>query len=257
MAFTDSVGGAHPCERRTIRANFAVESEPAWRAVMCGRFSQMMTWRQVHDLYQLLGSRPVHPSERRNGCPTQDFAVCRLDPDGSGEAASLRWGLVPPWAKDRRMAGRMINARSETVKDKPAFRAAFRSRRCLIPANRWFEWRREGSDGPKRPWLIESADGLPLSFAGIWERWSHGRASIETFSILTEEASEELRHLNHRQPVVIAPSCFGEWLSAERSPWSDVPEEWLSIAAVRSGFTWRPVEGSLDDTGPSTASLFG
>ena len=214
---------------------------------MCGRFNQEMTWREIHDLYELLGSLPVTVLERRwNGCPSQSFAICRLSVDESRETVSLRWGLVPAWARDQRMAGRLINARSETVSHKPAFRAAFRSRRCLIPANSWFEWSRD-QDGIKRPWLIAMEDSKPFSFAGIWERWMRNGESVETFSILTEAASPEIRHLHHRQPVVIAPSHFEEWLATDRMPWSSDPEEWLLTAAIRSGFTWRPVTKPLNN----------
>jgi len=213
---------------------------------MCGRFSQRMSLHEIDDLYQLIEAPSTDlPEPRWNGRPTQNFAVCRLRADGPREATPLRWGLVPSWSRDRRMTGQMINARAETITLKPAFRSAFRSRRCLVPANGWFEWRRLGSGG-KRPWFIESADSFPLSFAAIWERWSQGEESVETFSILTEAACPELRHLHHRQPVVVAPERFEEWLATDRQPWRGDSEDWLSVAAVRSGFTWRPMPRPLD-----------
>ena len=110
---------------------------------MCGRFTQKLTWRQIHDLYSLTGPPlPLNLQPRYNGAPAQDFAACRLDQDGNRAVAQLRWGLVPSWARDARMGTRLINARCETVHTKPSFGAAFRSRRYLVPANGWFEWQR-------------------------------------------------------------------------------------------------------------------
>ena len=120
---------------------------------------------------------PLNLQPRWNGAPTQDFAVLRLDAQGARVLAKLRWGLVPAWAKDVKMGARMINARAETVHQRPAFRAAFRRRRCIIPADGWFEWQAE-RDG-KQPWFSASADGAPLSLAGLWERWERRlRASL-------------------------------------------------------------------------------
>ena len=125
---------------------------------MCGRFTQMMSWSEVHDLYHY--QEPAAPQSltpRHNGAPTQNFAACRLDEAGRRTVAKLRWGLVPSWAKDVRMGFRLINARAETVHSKPSFGAAFRSRRCLVPANGWFEWRRDGRN--KQPYFLALADG--------------------------------------------------------------------------------------------------
>ena len=131
---------------------------------MCGRFAQHLTWRQIHELYQLPESaRPLHLQPRYNGAPVQDFAVCRLDEDGSRTLATLRWGLVPSWANDLRRGAQLVNARAETLHDKPSFSAAFRARRCLVPANGWFEWQRTGH--AKQPYFLALVDGSPLSFA--------------------------------------------------------------------------------------------
>ncbi len=181
---------------------------------MCGRFTQMMTWRELHELYAL--AEPlVTPDQqpRYNGAPTQDFSVCRTDENGDRVIARLRWGLVPAWAKDIKMGARMINARSETVHEKPAFGAAFRSRRCLVPADGWFEWQRAGHG--KQPYFLALVDGSPLSFAGLWERWNRGSDTIETFSILTAAADAPLADVHHRQPAVINPEHFSVWLDGE------------------------------------------
>ena len=140
---------------------------------MCGRFAQHLTGRQIHEFYQIPEStRPLHLHPRYNGAPVQDFAVCRLDADGSRALATLRWGLVPSWVKDFRRGARLINARAETVHDTPSFSAAFRARRCLVPANGWFEWQRTGH--AKQPYFLALTDGSPLSFAALWEYWDRG-----------------------------------------------------------------------------------
>ena len=108
---------------------------------MCGRFTQKLTWSQIHDLYSLTASVvPLNLQPRYNGAPEQEFAACRLDNGGNRTMVQLRWGLVPSWARDVRIGTRLINARSETIHTKPSFGAAFRSRRCLVPAYGWFEW---------------------------------------------------------------------------------------------------------------------
>ncbi len=178
---------------------------------MCGRFTQQLTWSELHALYALATLRESFEVQPRyNGAPTQQFAVCRVDNDGGKEIASLRWGLVPFWAQDRKIGSKLTNARAETAHSKPSFRAAFRARRCLIPANGWFEWSRVGSR--KQPYFIASADEEPVSFAGLWETWDKDDEPIETFTIITTEASPELAEVHHRQPAIIAPNQVDEWL---------------------------------------------
>ena len=185
---------------------------------MCGRFTQKLTWPEIHDLYSLTApSLPLNPQPRYNGAPEQEFVACRLDVDGNRTMVQLRWGLVPSWARDVRIATRLINARSETIHTKPSFGAAFRSRRCLVPADGWFEWQRTGYG--KQPYFLALGDRLPLSFAALWEHWGKGNNSLESFTIITTMASPELADIHHRQPAIIAPDCFDDWLD----PTSPVP----------------------------------
>ena len=178
---------------------------------MCGRFTQKISWREVHTLYRMPErTTPLNFRPRYNGCPTQDFAVYRLDASGRA-IAKLRWGLIPAWAKDAKIGARLINARAETVHEKPAFRAGFRRRRCLVPADGWLEWRAE-EDG-KQPWFITRASGEPVSFAGLWERWEGGSEPMETFTILTTAASPALVDIHHRQPAIIEAVDFDDWLA--------------------------------------------
>jgi len=178
---------------------------------MCGRFTVTLAPDDIENLYD--AAQPALPLDlppRYNGAPTQDFAACRLDGSGRRVVVRLRWGLVPSWAKDVWIGSRMINARAETVEGKPAYRAAFRARRCLVPADGWFEW--QGSRGARQPWYIALADGAPLSFAALWERWDRSGDAVETFTIITTEACEGLADIHHRQPAIVRPERFGGWL---------------------------------------------
>lgn len=194
---------------------------------MCGRFTQKMTWREIRTLYRMpAGTAPLNLQPRYNGCPTQVFAACRLDAAGARAIGKLRWGLVPSWARDPKMGARLINARAETVHERPAFRAAFRRRRCLIPTDGWFEWRTESVG--KQPWFITAADRTPVSFAGLWERWEKGDEPMETFTILTTAAAPALADIHHRQPSIIEADDFEEWLDP------DAATERLLVLARRS-----------------------
>ena len=178
---------------------------------MCGRFSQKLTPQEVYDLYGVTELAPTLAREPRyNGAPTQDFAVCRIDDGGSRRIAELRWGLVPSWWRDAGTGPPLINARAETIHEKRAFADAFRERRCLIPANGWFEW--QGPSRAPQPYYLTFATGASISFAGVWERWETRREVIESFAILTTRASASLADIHHRQPAIVDPEWFAEWL---------------------------------------------
>ena len=178
---------------------------------MCGRITQQLSSDQICDLYRLRGT-PLLPDRppRYNGAPGQDFTACRVDQDGRRAIARLRWGLLPSWAHDARTGSRLINARAESVHYKPSFRAAFRLRRCLLPVDGWFEWQHRGRG--KQPFYLTLKDGSPLSFAALWERWDKGAAPLETFTIITTVASPTLKDIHHRQPAIIDPRWFSNWL---------------------------------------------
>ena len=130
--------------------------------------------------------------------------------DGSRAITQLRWGLVPSWAKDAGRGVRLINARAETVYTKPSYGTAFLSRRCLVPANGWFEWQRTGHG--KQPYFLTLADGSPLSFAALRERWDKGGDPLESFTIITTAAAPGLADIHHRQPAIIDAELFDDWL---------------------------------------------
>lgn len=124
----------------------------------------------------------------------------------------MHWGLIPHWAKDRKIGYKLINARAETAAEKPAFRAAFRARRCLLPADGFYEWQRDAS--PRQPYYIHRGDGTPLALAGLWEVWADrdARASLFSCSILTTAANADLAGIHHRMPVILKPEAFDTWL---------------------------------------------
>jgi len=181
---------------------------------MCGRFTHKLTWDQLVTLYRLTAPRGgLDLKPRYNIAPTQTVPIVRLDQDGNRELAMLRWGLIPSWAKDDKIAYKTINARAETVESAPAFRAAFKKRRCLVPASGFYEWKKL-EDGSKQPYLIGVRDGAPFSFAGLWEKWDKGEAPVETFTIITGEPNSLVADLHNRTPVILDPDDYDAWLTA-------------------------------------------
>lgn len=214
---------------------------------MCGRFTQRLSWAELHELMDLIGA-PGNLQPRYNVAPGQEVAVVRAAEPGrrsGGRLSMLRWGLIPAWAKDPAIGNRLINARSETVAEKPAFRAAYRRRRCLVPADGFYEWQRipprtaiRGS-GTRQPWLFGLRDGSSFAFAGLWERWSapEGPAPagslfgpepgkpVETFTILTTAANETVAPVHGRMPVILPSDAWGPWLAGEDMPLGPYPAD--------------------------------
>jgi putative SOS response-associated peptidase YedK len=180
---------------------------------VCGRYVLASPGAVIAEYFRLAEVPDYAP--RYNIAPTQMALVVRETPDGAREAAWLRWGLVPSWAKDPAIGSRMINARTEGLADKPAYRAAFRRRRCLVPADGFYEWRPVAGSRRKQPYLVRLASGAPLALAGLWERWrSTAGDAIETFTIVTTAADGALKALHDRMPVAIAPADQDEWLAS-------------------------------------------
>jgi len=182
---------------------------------MCGRFTQLFTWSELIALYNLTNDPIPNLRASWNMAPTQDVGVI-VQEEGGRIYKTMRWGLVPLWAKDTKIGNQAINARIETAAAKPLFRGAWKSRRCLIPASGFYEWRSlevPGKAKPaKMPFYIARRDGLPLTFAGLWERWKDGMLSC---TILTCEACDGIRDLHTRMPVMLAPDGFEPWLAGE------------------------------------------
>lgn len=181
---------------------------------MCGRYSLTSPPEAMRRLFGLAATPNLPP--RYNIAPTQEAPVVRAGAQGR-ELHLLRWGLVPAWAEDPALGARLINARSETVADKPSFRRAFRQRRCLVPADGFYEWRKEGTR--KQPFRAVLAERGPFAFAGLWERWDRAAAGgpLESFTILTTEANALLRPIHARMPVIVAPHDYAAWLDPTRA----------------------------------------
>lgn len=183
---------------------------------MCGRFTAYYTWRELVELYRLGDDVPARNLEPRyNVAPTQDVPVCRLDGDGKREIVPLRWGLVPFWAKEEKIGYSTINARVETVHRKPAFRNAFKHRRCLVPTKGWYEWRKEG-DG-KQPYLLALPDS-PFSLAGLWESWDGPDGELQSFTIIVGPAAPAIAEYHDRMPVVLDRPLYEAWLAPDTPP---------------------------------------
>lgn len=172
---------------------------------MCGRYT--FTWDRTEFEREFELELPFDWEPRYNIAPTQDAPIIALR-DGARAARLARWGLVPSWADDPSIGNRMINARAETVASKPAFRAAFKRRRCLVPADGWYEW--TGEAGRKQPHWIHREDGEPMAFAGLWEVW--GDEPLVSYTILTRAAAPVLKAVHHRMPVVLTVDGWDEWL---------------------------------------------
>lgn len=195
---------------------------------MCSRYFLDADGNIIAFTFRVPASERIR--KRFNIAPTQQAPVIRAAKDGGREAAMLRWGLVPFWARDLKIGTTMINARSESVEAKPAFREALRQRRCLVPATGFFEW--QGEPGRKQSWAI-TVPGQPLfAFAGLWERWKPSEGEpVETFTIVTTDANEQVARIHDRMPVILP---------------MDALDTWLAGPAEEARTLLKPWEGELD-----------
>jgi putative SOS response-associated peptidase YedK len=181
---------------------------------MCGRFGQTATSAELAAAFEAAWRCAEPELPRYNVAPTQDVPVLLSDA-GRRVLDVFRWGLIPSWAKDAAIGNRMINARAEGVTEKPAFRAAFQRRRCLVPAGGFYEWKKVGK--AKVPQWIHAADGSPLTFAGLWEAWRPARDAepVLTFTILTTSPNLDVAGIHDRMPVIVAAADRDAWLGAD------------------------------------------
>ncbi|MCY3708894.1 MAG: SOS response-associated peptidase [Caldilineaceae bacterium] len=176
---------------------------------MCGRFVLRASPQNLQMLFDLDEAPQTGP--RYNIAPTQPVLAVRTNPHGGlREATYLNWGLIPFWAKDPKIGSRMINARSETAAEKPSFRAAYKYRRCIVPADGFFEWQKER--GGKQPYLIGLESGEVFGIAGLWEHWERDGSAVESCTLLTTAANEFMEPLHHRMPVILDRRDYDEWL---------------------------------------------
>ena len=175
---------------------------------MCGRFTLLDRLNAVLEQFAVNANDDLQLplfEHRYNIPPTQDVPIVRLV-DSKRELAIALWGLIPSWTKDPKKTPLLNNARAETVSEKPSFRSAFKSRRCIIPASGFFEWKTEGKT--KLPFYFHRPDGQLVAFAGLWERWN----DIDTCSIVTTEANAVMAPIHHRMPVILGLNDYDEWL---------------------------------------------
>lgn len=203
---------------------------------MCGRFSLNAAEAELRRLFGYDGP-PLNLAPRYNIAPTQSAPVVAIGREGGRAMVMMRWGLVPSWAKDMTIGAKLINARSDSVAAKPSFRAAFAKRRCLVPADGFYEWRAVPG-GRKQPYRIRRPDGGPFAFAGLWEQWQGPEGRLLSFTIVTTDANARLRPIHGRMPVVLAPEDFTGWLDAATPAKAALamlrpcPDDWLVAEPV-------------------------
>src|SRR5262245_25488416 len=176
---------------------------------MCGRFTLTSTPEELARRFGL--DAPPSVSPRYNIAPGQDVLAVRARAEGGRVITPLRWGLVPAWAESESVGARLINARAESAAEKPAFRDAFRARRCIVPASGFYEWASRGDF--RQPYWIAPGDGAPWGIAGLWERWTASDGSrIESCALLTTAANARIAELHDRMPAILAPEAYPVWL---------------------------------------------
>jgi putative SOS response-associated peptidase YedK len=179
---------------------------------MCGRFTLFHSAEAIAEAFRV---DPMDLPPRYNIAPSQPVAaIVRMPGTSERKLLWLRWGLIPSWAKDPAIGYKLINARAETVSEKPSFRSAFKHRRCLIPSDGFYEWQRiEGSKSKKQPYYFSLTDNSPFALAGLWERWESKEGDIvETCTILTTDANDLVSPIHDRMPAILSPEDYDLWL---------------------------------------------
>ena len=177
---------------------------------MCGRFVITHPDEALAKLFDAAPANDLPEGPRYNVCPTQQVAAVRAE-DGTRLLVPMRWGFLPHWYKTPSDGPLLINARAESIAEKPAFRAAARERRCIVPATGFYEWTKD-EEGKRLPWYITRADSAPLAFAAIWQDWARGDETLRTVAIVTTEAGADIAAIHHRCPVVLEPADWALWL---------------------------------------------
>ena len=215
---------------------------------MCSRYSLTSPAEAVRAYFKVGGTDAFPP--RYNIAPTQPVAIVRTSFAGPRELTLVRWGLIPAWVKDPREFTTLLNARSESVLDKPSFRNAMKYRRCLVPADAFYEWTGPKSD--KRPYLIRPRAGGPMAFAGLWEHWQGADGSeLETMAIVTTGPNATLHPIHDRMPVILAPADFEAWLDIKGFPAEaaadllrPAPDDFLEAFAIGKAVSNPRAEGA-------------
>jgi putative SOS response-associated peptidase YedK len=209
---------------------------------MCGRFIQCTSGDRLAERFHLPAAPELTP--RYNVAPSQPVGAIRSAEGGGRQWVALRWGLVPAWAPEPRTAYRTINARAETVAEKPTYRHAFRRRRCLIPADGFYEWVKLGAR--KQPYCIAPADGQPVAFAGLWERWERDGQVLESCTILVAQANARIAPIHDRMPVILDPAVEALWLDPTATDPAALQP--LLVPCAPDRLRWWPVGTAVNST---------
>jgi putative SOS response-associated peptidase YedK len=231
---------------------------------MCGRYAASRSPDDLVVEFEAVladGQKPL-PADY-NVAPTKDVYVVRQkkerDPEGAPtggthrELRAVRWGLVPSWAKDASVGNRLLNARVESLTDKPAFRTAARSRRCLVPADGWFEWAKRLDSPAKQPYFVTPQDGSVLAFAGLWEVWGRGEDRLYTCTVVTAPAVGVLGEIHPRMPLVLPRDRWAAWLDPAREDVGALAEP--TPPEVVEGLELRPVSTAVNNVANNGAEL--
>ncbi len=208
---------------------------------MCGRVAQTKNPVEYGSMLKIDFTRGIpNAPPHYNGSPGQDYLIARSHPETQDTTLDLiRWGLLPSWAKDRKIAWKLINAQAETLDKKPSFKKAFEKRRCLVPVDGFFEWKKIGKR--KQPYMIAMVDRAPFTLAGLWENWKDPESGewVRTFTIITTDANELVATIHDRMPVVIGPEDRERWLKGPN------PKELLKPYPAKQMTMW-PVSPDLN-----------
>ncbi len=199
---------------------------------MCGRFTQKADQKTIKKEFKVDSLQETILKPRYNIAPTQEI-VAVLESNGERMIDALRWGLIPSWAKDESIGNKMINARAETLAEKPSFRNAFRSHRCIIPASGFYEWQK-AAKGAKQPFYFHLKDKEVFGFAGLYEQWVDRETGeqIETCTIITTEANKVLEPVHDRMPVILKPENYEQWLDAKEKDTDKLQELLVPYPAI-------------------------
>lgn len=203
---------------------------------MCGRYT---LYTHEDDLAALFEAKPLPLREHYNIAPTQEVPVVTERQDGSRELSYMRWGLIPHWVKDPAdFKNTLFNARSESAAEKPSFRDAMKSGRCILPASGFYEWKGEG--GSKQPYYIQRQDGQPMAFAGLYSAWTKGDKPLMSCTILTTDATGPIKALHHRVPVILEPDEWDRWMDPSEHDATAI--EGLLDAPAEDVLKWHRVD---------------
>lgn len=182
---------------------------------MCGRYSQHQSAEVIAQAFEVDDVPALEP--RYNIAPTQSVpTVLKSSVSKTRQFKMMHWGLIPKWAKDSKIGTKLINARAETVAEKPSFKSAFRKRRCLVVADGFYEWQQQENKKQKQPYYFRLNDGQPFAFAGLWEQWEDASGEvINSCTLLTTDANELMRPVHNRMPVILNPKDYEQWLDPE------------------------------------------